>query len=129
MPPWTLTANLMFMENFNDPGRGAVLGFSGLAILNDNLHYACDSVRRSCTRLWPLNRNVTFFRTQRLDKLCGDLIRQRLATNLDRGRVLNIGLRIATLASRFLFIFFLAKYLDSASFGYVAALRAVRPWL
>jgi hypothetical protein len=30
MPPWTLTANLMFMENFNGPGRGAVLGFSGL---------------------------------------------------------------------------------------------------
>jgi len=34
MPPWTLTANLMFMENFNGPGRGAVLGFSGLAIIN-----------------------------------------------------------------------------------------------
>jgi hypothetical protein len=30
MPPWTLTANLMFMENFNGPGRGAVLSFSGL---------------------------------------------------------------------------------------------------
>jgi hypothetical protein len=30
MPPWTLTANLTFMENFNGPGRGVVLGFSGL---------------------------------------------------------------------------------------------------
>jgi hypothetical protein len=32
MPPWTLTANLMFMENFNGQGRGAVLGFSGLEL-------------------------------------------------------------------------------------------------
>jgi hypothetical protein len=34
MPPWTLTANLTFMENFNGPGRGAVLGFSGLVFMN-----------------------------------------------------------------------------------------------
>ena len=49
---------------------------------------------------------------------------KRLAANSDRDRVLNIGLRIATLASRFLFIFFLAKYLDSASFGYYGLFAA-----
>jgi O-antigen/teichoic acid export membrane protein len=39
-----------------------------------------------------------------------------LVTN--RARLINIGLRGATLATRFLFIFFLAKYLDPASVGY-----------
>lgn len=36
----------------------------------------------------------------------------------NRARLINIGLRGATLATRFLFIFFLAKYLDPASVGY-----------
>lgn len=39
-------------------------------------------------------------------------------------RLLNIGLRSATLGARFLFIFFLAKYLDPASFGYYGLFTA-----
>lgn len=33
-------------------------------------------------------------------------------------RLINIGLRVSTLGTRFLFIFFIAKYLDAASIGY-----------
>jgi O-antigen/teichoic acid export membrane protein len=39
-------------------------------------------------------------------------------------RLLNIGLRTSTLSARFLFIFFLAKYLDPASFGYYGLFTA-----
>lgn len=39
-------------------------------------------------------------------------------------RILNIGLRSATLGTRFLFIFFLAKYLDPASVGYYGLFTA-----
>lgn len=39
-------------------------------------------------------------------------------------RLLNIGLRTATLGARFFFIFFLAKYLDPASFGYYGLFTA-----
>lgn len=39
-------------------------------------------------------------------------------------RLLNISLRSATLATRFLFIFFLAKYLDPASVGYFGLFSA-----
>lgn len=45
-----------------------------------------------------------------------------MATKLDR--LLNIGLRSFTLGSRFLFIFFLAKYLDPASVGYYGLFTA-----
>lgn len=45
-----------------------------------------------------------------------------MATNL--ARLLNIGLRSATLGSRFIFIFFLAKYLDPASVGYYGLFTA-----
>lgn len=40
------------------------------------------------------------------------------------GRLLNIGLRFGTLGSRFVFIFFLAKYLDVASVGYYGMFTA-----
>ncbi len=39
-------------------------------------------------------------------------------------RILNIGLRSTTLGTRFLFIFFLAKYLDPASVGYYGLFTA-----
>ena len=39
-------------------------------------------------------------------------------------RALNIGLRSATLGARFLFIFFLAKYLDAAAVGYYGIFTA-----
>lgn len=39
-------------------------------------------------------------------------------------RILNVGLRSATLGTRFLFIFFLAKYLDPASVGYYGLFTA-----
>jgi len=39
-------------------------------------------------------------------------------------RLLNIGLRSATLGVRFLFVFFLAKYLDAASVGYYGIFTA-----
>lgn len=39
-------------------------------------------------------------------------------------RLLNIGLRFATLAVRFLFVFFLARYLDAASVGYYGIFTA-----
>lgn len=39
-------------------------------------------------------------------------------------RLLNVGLRSATLATRFMFIFFLAKYLDPASVGYYGLISA-----
>lgn len=39
-------------------------------------------------------------------------------------RILNIGLRSATLGARFFFIFFLAKYLDPTSFGYYGLFTA-----
>lgn len=45
-----------------------------------------------------------------------------MATNT--ARLLNIGLRSATLGTRFLFIFFLAKYLDPASVGYYGLFSA-----
>lgn len=47
-------------------------------------------------------------------------------TDLDTNstRMLNIGLRTATLGTRFLFIFFLAKYLDPASVGYYGIFTA-----
>lgn len=45
-----------------------------------------------------------------------------MATNA--ARLLNIGLRSATLGSRFLFIFLLAKYLDPASVGYYGLFTA-----
>lgn len=45
-----------------------------------------------------------------------------MATNASR--LLNIGLRSATLGSRFLFIFLLAKYLDPASVGYYGIFTA-----
>lgn len=45
-----------------------------------------------------------------------------MVTNSDR--LLNVGLRIATLGTRFLFIFFLAKYLDPASVGYYGLFTA-----
>lgn len=38
--------------------------------------------------------------------------------------LLNVGLRSATLGARFIFIFFLAKYLDPASFGYYGLFTA-----
>ena len=46
----------------------------------------------------------------------------RMATNTDR--LLNLGMQGATLAARFLFIFFLAKYLDPASVGYYGLFAA-----
>ena len=45
-----------------------------------------------------------------------------MATN--SARLLNLGLRSATLGTRFLFIFFLAKYLDPASVGYYGIFTA-----
>ncbi len=39
-------------------------------------------------------------------------------------RPLNIGLRFATLGTRFLFVFFLARYLDAASIGYYGIFTA-----
>lgn len=45
-----------------------------------------------------------------------------MATNT--ARLLNIGLRGSTLTTRFLFIFFLAKYLDPASIGYYGIFTA-----
>lgn len=45
-----------------------------------------------------------------------------MATNTDR--LLNIGMQGATLGARFLFIFFLAKYLDPASVGYYGLFTA-----
>lgn len=45
-----------------------------------------------------------------------------MATNTNR--LLNIGLHGATLGTRFLFIFFLAKYLDPASIGYYGLFTA-----
>lgn len=45
-----------------------------------------------------------------------------MVTNSDR--LLNVGLRSATLGTRFLFIFFLAKYLDPASVGYYGLFTA-----
>jgi O-antigen/teichoic acid export membrane protein len=42
----------------------------------------------------------------------------------DSDRLLSIGLRSATLGTRFLFIFFLAKYLDPASVGYYGIFTA-----
>lgn len=47
--PWTLTANLMFMETFNDSGRGAVLGFSGLCCLDDFNNNATQNMGRLST--------------------------------------------------------------------------------
>lgn len=45
-----------------------------------------------------------------------------LASNT--ARMLNVGLRSGTLGTRFLFLFFLAKYLDLASFGYYGLFTA-----
>ena len=45
-----------------------------------------------------------------------------MATNV--ARLLNVGLRFANLGTRFLFIFFLAKYLDPASVGYYGIFAA-----
>jgi O-antigen/teichoic acid export membrane protein len=44
--------------------------------------------------------------------------------NLYSGRVINVGLRSATLVSRLLFVFFLAKYLDTSSVGYYGLFTA-----
>lgn len=45
-----------------------------------------------------------------------------MSTNKDR--LLNVGLQSITLGTRFLFIFFLAKYLDAASMGYYGLFTA-----
>jgi O-antigen/teichoic acid export membrane protein len=44
--------------------------------------------------------------------------------HLHSGQFLNIGLRVSTLATRFIFIFFIAKYLDPASVGYYGIFTA-----
>lgn len=47
-----------------------------------------------------------------------------MALSSKLSRLLNIGLRVATLGTRFLLIFFLAKYLESAAVGYYGLFTA-----
>ncbi len=43
---------------------------------------------------------------------------------INRNRILNVGLQFLTLASRFIFIFFIAKYTDSSSLGFYGLFTA-----
>lgn len=49
---------------------------------------------------------------------------QNILNNFISERFYNVFLRVATLSTRFLFIFFLAKYLDPSSFGYYGLFSA-----
>jgi O-antigen/teichoic acid export membrane protein len=52
------------------------------------------------------------------------VFKPRVLLKENAARMLNIGLHAATLGTRFLFIFFLAKYLDPASVGYYGLFTA-----